>query len=361
MQNRRRHAIGQTLSEYIKLHLIKYRIFRYFLIGTPLFKKYSKLFILLSLLPIIWIFWKIDYQKLWSLTLSLPPWIFIFLIVSTLLSVVVQVWRVWILTKVYMPDLRFMELLSFHMISAFYTTFLPAASQDVIRSALLSKKGNYSYIWGATLLSRFAGLATLLLFSLNGLLIIDKNALPPYTAQSILIIFLVTVLLTFLSFSKTVTRPLRKTFGRFIPVKVFKIIADIRDGVYAYKKHKMVLVKFFLISIALQLIFVITNTITLYSISNKFFLKESLAFLPMIEIITSAAAFTPQGIGVREILLVFFFKYLQLSGESLGLYILLIYTFSTFSRLLGAIPLYAHFIIKKKQTIPVKNDTSNQT
>ena len=324
-------------------------------------KKYSKLLVLLSLLPIIWIFWKIDYHKLWSLTISLPSWVFIFLIASTLLSVAVQVWRVWILTKVYMPDLKFMELLSFHMISAFYTTFLPAASQDVIRSALLSKKGNYSYIWGATLLSRFAGLVTLLLFSLNGLLIIDKSSLPPYTVQSILIIFIVTVLLTFLSFSKTVTRPLRKAFGRFIPAKVYKIIADIRDGVYAYKKHRMVLVKFFFISILLQLIFVITNTFTLYSISDKFFFKETLAFLPMIEIITSAAAFTPQGIGVREIQLVLFFKYLQLSSESLGLYILLIYAFSTTSGLLGEVPIYAHFIIKKKQTPPINKDHSDST
>jgi len=312
---------------------------------------------ILSLLLVIWIFWKIDFHKLGSLIVSLPPWIFVFLIFSTFFSILVQVWRVWILTKVYVPEIKFKELLSYHMISAFYTTFLPPASQDVIRSALLSKKGNYSYIWGATILCRFSGLVTLLLFSVNGILVIDKSALPPHTAVSILIIFGITVIITLLSFSKTITRPLRNSFGRFIPSKIFKIISDIRDGVYVYKKHKSVLIKFFLISILLQLVFIITNTVTIFSISDKFYFKETIAFLPLIEIITSAAVFTPQGIGVREVLLLVFFKFLHLSTEALGLYVLLIYTFSTFSRLLGVIPLYAHLILKKAKKTPEISDT----
>ena len=313
-------------------------------------KKYSVLFFFLSLLPIVWIFLKIDYHKLGELIASLPLWIFGFLILSTFLSILIQVWRVWILTKVYVPSIKYKELLSFHMISAFYSVFLPNASQDVIRSTLLSKKGNYSYIWGATLLSRFAGLVTLLLFSVNGLFIIDKSSLPAYTIQSIVIIFIITTILTILSFSKTITRPIRRLSVRFIPVKIFQIISNVRDGVYAYKKHKMILLQFFLISILLQIVFVVTNAITIFSISGKLHFFEVLAFLPLVEIITSAAAFTPQGIGVREVLLLFFFKYLHLSNETLGLYILLIYTFSTFSRLLGVIPLYAHMFLPKSST-----------
>lgn len=302
---------------------------------------------LLSLLPIGWIFWKIDYHKFGTLITTIPLWIFGFLFISTFISILIQVWRLWVLTKIYAPEIKYKDLLSFHMISAFYSVFLPNASQDVIRSTLLSKKGNYSYIWGATLLSRFAGLITLLLFSVNGLCVVDKTSLPAYTINSIVIIFIITVILTLLSFSKTITRPFRKITIKFIPSKVFGIISNIREGVYAYKKHKSHLVLFFLVSILLQLVFVLTNTVTIMSISGKFYFIEVLAFLPLIEIITSAAAFTPQGIGVREVLLVFFFKYLHLSNETLGLYILLIYTFSTLTRLLGIFPLYKNLFFSK--------------
>jgi uncharacterized protein (TIRG00374 family) len=325
-----------------------------------LIKKYSVLFFFLSLIPIIWIFFKIDYHKLYGLIVSLPMWIFGFLALTTLLSVLVQVWRVWILTKVYVPEIKYSELLSFHMISSFYTIFLPAASQDIIRSTLLSKlrKGSASYIWGATLLSRFAGLITLLLFSINGLFILDKSTLPAYTIHSIIIFSIITVILAFLSFSKTVTRPIRQISEKVIPKKIFQIILNFRDGVYVYKKHKLVLIQFFFVSLLLQLIFIFASVMIIMSISGKFYLIEVLAFAPLIEIITSAAVFTPQGIGVREILLVFLFKYLHLSTEALGVYILLIYTFSIVSRLFGIFPLCKNVFFSKSP--PKKTTTANR-
>lgn len=279
----------------------------------------------------------------------MPIWIFGFLMMTTILSILIQVWRVWILTKVYVPEITYRELLSYHMISAFYSIFLPAASQDVIRSSLLSKKGNYSYIWGATFLSRFAGLVTLLLLSINGFFLLDKSSLPSYTLQSIGIVLLITIILALLSFSKTITRPLRLLLIKIIPAKIFEIISNIRNGIYAYKQHKMILIQFFLISILLQLLFIAACTMILKSISGHYFIIETIAFIPLIEIITSAAVFTPQGMGVREVLLVFFFKYLHLSNEALGIYILIIYLFSIISRLLGIIPLYKNLFFKKSK------------
>jgi uncharacterized membrane protein YbhN (UPF0104 family) len=134
---------------------------------------------------------------------------------------------------------------------------------------------------------------------------------------------------------------------KFVPVKIFEIISNIRNGIYAYKQHKKVLIQFFLISILLQLLFIAACVMILKSISGHYFILQTIAFIPLIEIITSAAAFTPQGIGVREVLLVFFFKYLHLSNEALGLYILIIYLFSIVSRLLGIIPLYRNLFFKK--------------
>jgi uncharacterized membrane protein YbhN (UPF0104 family) len=59
--------------------------------------------------------------------------------------------------------------------------------------------------------------------------------------------------------------------------------------------------------------------------------------MPIIEMISMAQPFTPNGMGVREALTTLMFQHLGLSKEQLGIYIILTLS-STLLRLIGAGP-----------------------
>jgi uncharacterized protein (TIRG00374 family) len=258
----------------------------------------------------------------------------------------IQVWRLWSLTKVYIQDISFLKMLSTHFISAFYSIALPSASLDIIRSTLLSHKENYSYIWAATLLCRFLGALVLLLFSFYGIFLSKSVELPPAAINVAVSFLMISIILLFLSFSKRLTRPIRLLLSKLLPVKFISIISNIREAVYIYRNQKKALLWLFFQSTLMQLLFLFVISFLIMCVTRKFYFIQVISFIPFIELAANSISITPQGMGIRELLLVVFFKFIQISKEEIGIYIFLSYALSIGTRLLGLIPLSWRFIEK---------------
>jgi uncharacterized protein (TIRG00374 family) len=301
---------------------------------------------LLALVPLIWIFSKINITNFSLLFSSISATIIIALFSISLTAQLVQSLRIWLLTNLYIPEIRFRDALSSQMISGLYAIVLPGSSQDIVRGALLTKKENYSYVWAATILGKSIGSFGLLFFALTGALILGRDSLSKniYLLLTILTFFI--VFISFLLFSKRFTRPLRKITSKIVPVKTMSFLMNIREAIYTYRHNKVALVVFVFLSLFMQLLVIVLSSTIFLAISGHYYFIESLLYIPIIELMSGLIAITPQGMGVREVQLIVLFDHLKLSKEQLGFYVLVLYSVSIIVRLLGIIPLVIR--MKKK-------------
>jgi hypothetical protein len=121
-------------------------------------------------------------------------------------------------------------------------------------------------------------------------------------------------------------------------VKALEIMENIRNGIYQYRYKKMNLFIVFSITILVQCLLIGYTILIIKGISGKFFIVECLTFIPIIEIVCLSVPLTPSGIGVREVLSKLMFDQIGLTGEQLGVYIMLGFL-ATSLKLVGAVPI----------------------
>jgi glycosyltransferase 2 family protein len=293
-----------------------------------------------ALIPIIWIFRTIDMRDMYHAALALPWWGVPLVVSTVLVSMFLQGVRWWMLLRTFIPHIGFSKVMGSHFAGIFYSIALPtSAAGDFVRTMLIAKDNDYSVAWGATWISRIVGLLALLLFSVLGLILIDKSSLPQAVIVSILTVFLLLALCFFLSFSKKVTRPVRAFLRKIVPlIKVMEVMENIRNGIYQYRFKKRTLLNVFLITVLVQLLLVGYACLIIKGLSGKFCTLECLTFIPMIEIVCVSVPLTPSGIGVRELLLALMFNHMGLSKEQLGVYIMLGFL-ATGLKLVGGVPI----------------------
>lgn len=127
-------------------------------------------------------------------------------------------------------------------------------------------------------------------------------------------------------------------------------LENIREGIYQYRTKKKDLLITIVLTTFIQIVFVFNLALTIKGVSGSFFFWECLAFMPIIEMISMAQPFTPNGMGVREALTTIMFQHLGLSKEQLGIYIILTLS-STLLRLIGAGPIFYGMIKKQKASV----------
>jgi len=307
----------------------------------PLWVKYF-----LALVPIIWIFSKIDFREMLQVFGKIAWWTIPFLIAVIILSMFLQGVRWWMLLKAFIPAISFSRVMNHHFSAIFYSIILPtSAAQDVVRSILISKENDYGISWGSTWVSRILGLLTLAILSIYGLFLIDRHFLPKIFFLTLIIILVALVLLFFLSFSKKITSKTRLAISKLIPSKALKIIEDVRQGVYIYRDKKKTLFFVFLATMFIQLLLVGSTCLVLAGISGKWFPFECLAYIPLIEILSLSIPLTPSGLGIREALTKLMFQQIGLSNEQLGVYIVL-GLLSIVLKLVGGVPVLFNLLRK---------------
>lgn len=300
----------------------------------------------------------IDFRNMGNVINHIAWWTVPAVILTTFVALVFQGLRWYVLLKSFNSDLKLGPALSAHFIATFYSIVVPSnLSQDVIKTVLISRQYSYASSWGATWLTKVIGLAISISLSLVGFAFLDlgyfKRILP-----SIAICLLLLITLVVLSFSKHVTRHFRALFGKILPAKFLNILENIRQGIYLYKNKKNYILRCILLTFATQFIMVINGMLLLAGITGKFYILETIAFIPAIEIIAVSFIFTPNGLGIREMLAYGMFTYIGLSKEQLGIYIILSYI-TLLMKLVGLVPLFANKKKSVKTNSPTVSTDSN--
>jgi|WetSurMetagenome_2_1015567.scaffolds.fasta_scaffold00008_46 uncharacterized protein (TIRG00374 family) len=292
-----------------------------------------------AVVPIAWIFFRIDWSRMLGTLASIAWWTVPLLFCTTLGGMFLQGFRWWLLMTPFSKAISLSKALQAHFAGLYYSIVLPtSAAQNIVRAVILSKKSDYSLSWGSSWVSGVIGLFVLAILSLTGLAGIERSTLPPGFFVSMLTSFAVLALLCLLSFSKRFTGPVRKGLSRILPGHLLGIMGNIREAVYKYRDAKRNLFLVFVVTTAMQLLLFCGACLVLYGISGRFILFESFCYLPIIEILCIAVPITPNGLGLREGLLALMFMQVGLSKEQLGIYVMLGF-FSITLKLVGGIAL----------------------
>ena len=292
----------------------------------------------LMVAPFFWIYFRVDIEQTLSDLANIAWWTVPFVIFSTVAVLFLQSFRWWVLLRIYVPDLKLLKVWSSHLRAGFYAMVIPSSlAQDAVRAVLLSHNIDYSLSWGSTWIYKISGLLGWLALSLIGIFLFETDALPSYIQQLILLSLLGLLFLSILSFSKSVTRPLRELIEKAHSSKILQKIKNVRQAVYAYRDKKYHLLYSIIIAILVQLVMVVGTAVAIFGISHELFIEECIIFIPLIELMIVVFPLTPGGVGIREALIVLMFEQLGLSIEQMSVYVALgVIAYAV--RLLGGIP-----------------------
>lgn len=279
----------------------------------------------LAVIPLVWIFSRIDFTRLGDTIRHVAWWTIPVLVVIILLGMFLQGLRWWMLLRAYLPTLALKRVLVSHFSALYYSIVLPTSgAQDVLRAVFIAKDNDYGVVWGASVVSRLLGAIVLVALALFGLLSLARHAVPHLRLYAIASVCLVAAAV-FAAFSKRITRPIRPVMARVVPAKLLAIGEKIRDGIYHYRSKRAVLGRVFAVTVVLQFLLVVNAALLAMGITGRFRLIEFLAFIPVIEMVCISLPITPGGVGVREALLAVMFNLIGIGKEELGVYIALGY------------------------------------
>ncbi len=301
--------------------------------------------ILLAVVPFFWIYSRLDFHKMVVAFPKVAWWTGPVLMTIVIASMTLQGIRWWILVKAFIPEVTFFRALSYHFIAVLYGTALPtSAAQDVIKTFMLANRNDSSASWAAIWMTRILGLPALGVLSAYGFVAMDKSSLPSGWVAGIVVFYLGAFLVFLVSFSKRLTRPFRFIIEKIAPVSVSRIISQVREGVYLYRNKKKDVLLAFAVTLLTQVSLVFSSLMTLKGITGHYFLWQCAAFVPLIELIAVSFPFTPNGMGVREMLNAAMSTYLGLTKEQFGIFVLFQFFFAYLPRTIGFLPvLHGYF------------------
>jgi uncharacterized protein (TIRG00374 family) len=304
--------------------------------------------IILSIVPFIWISTKLDINKLWPAVLAVN-WITIPLLFLAVFGFMfLQGLRWWILLRAFSNDLPFMRTMSYHFSSLFYSLILPnSTAQEIVRTLYITKHAGPVISWSAAWICKITALIISFGLSIYGLIILSGSGISGNLMLGSGILFLLISLLVLLSFSKKITKPLGIQLKRIIPLKYQSKLEKLREGIYQFRYKKKAIFLSLCCTLLSQILLISAAMFLIKGITNTFFIAECFAFIPLIEIISMAQPFTPNGIGVRDALIALMFKHLGLTTEQLGVYII-ISNLTILVKLTGAAPVL-HGIVKARR------------
>lgn len=306
--------------------------------------------LILGLAPIVWIFTRTDFTSVAENLKTISPLILSGILLLVITSIFLQGFRWWVLVKRFIPDLNLLLTLKVHLQSTFYAIILPSsAAQDVVRAVILSRSHSSSVIWASSWIARLTGLFVLMLLSAVGIGFLKPEILPQGFRLSFFSVLIAALFMGIASFSKSITRPLRQIGEKFAENRLIQFFSRLRNSIYDYKTAKLTLLQTFLLSLFTQMLLITNASLIFYAVTGEFYFWESLAFIPLIEIVSISLPLTPGGIGVREALIAVMFSQLGLDATQLGTYVTISLLVSL-TRLIGVIPLLYSALFQKAKT-----------
>jgi glycosyltransferase 2 family protein len=279
---------------------------------------------ILALLPFVWIFSRVDLARFGQAFQHVAWWTAPAVSCTILISFYLQGYRWWLLMRAVAPTISLSQATSAHFQGLFYSIVLPtSAAQDIVRAALLSRSEASSTVWGATWLCKLLGLAVMAVMLLCGLLAIDRTAIPRSVEVSLMSAFAALALLVLLSFSKRFTKGIRLVVQHRVPAKAMEWLLGVREVVYRYRDHRRGVLQALVVTVTVQAFGIAGASIILAGVVGRPHAAECLFFVPATEFVAVSIPLTPNGMGLREAMYAVFFRYLGLSTEQLGVFVVI--------------------------------------
>jgi uncharacterized protein (TIRG00374 family) len=273
-------------------------------------------------------------------------WTVVLSLACSLVGLFFQGVRWWVLIRAFSKSLSFLRSISVHLSSVFYSLVLPNSTiQEVIRTVSITKETGNVIGWSAAWVNKIIGVVVAFGISGTGLLISPAIKIPAIVNQIVFFLFFFMSIALVLSFSKKISRPIRKILSKFFPSLSW--FEKFREGIYQFRNRKKMLLLSLLVTMATQLFMLGGVSFLLFGITGKAYFAEVMAFIPLIEMVSMAQPFTPGGIGIREALVAVMFQHLGLSNEQLAIYVITS-NIQILLKLVGILPIL-HGTIKKKR------------
>jgi len=306
----------------------------------------------LVIAPIVWIYSRAELGAITATLASASVPAIACAVALTVTAMVLQGVKWWILIRRFVPELGAGTAVSVHLESTFYSFVLPSAlAQDVVKSVMLSKNHDPAVVWAASWLGRLIGFFSLLSYFIVGVVYMGNAALPSKFRAPLFAAVGLIALLGVASFSKRVTRPLGVVAAKIVSPKILAFAKKLRDGIYAFRHERATLALTLLVSAAVQLLVIISVSVTMYAVSGKYYFTECLVFVPLVEIMAISLPLTPGGLGIREALWALLFTRLGFTEGQTASYVTISLLLSM-TRLIGGVP-----VILKSLSHKHNNDT----
>lgn len=277
---------------------------------------------LLAVLPLIWIFGRMDLGLFFQACGQAAPWVIPFAVVSQYLIMFMQAVRWWLTQRPFAPSLTLRTSVVYHFLAGTYSAALPSSlAQDVLRTVMVTKQVGHGVGWGAAWANRIIGLAAWLVLCLCGLAFVERRLLPQGTTGVLAVVLMLMLLAVSVSFSKCATRPVRILLSRVVPASALAVMSAVRETVYQYRGKKATVLRLIVIALGIELCAVVCPAVAVYGISGTFPVAAFLFFIPLIEILVIALPLTFGGLGLRELLAATLLAQLGLTAEQTGLYV----------------------------------------
>ena len=204
--------------------------------------------------------------------------------------------------------LSFFKTLELNFIGLFFNTFMPSLTGgDVVKAYYVSKHTAQRLEAATTvLIDRVVGMLALLTIGAAASLYAISDTQIRKPAISIVVLFLIITILGIVLFNK---RFMKKFSFNVKGERWQKIVVSLKrvySAFYIYRSKKILLVKVFLMSIVMQLMFVLMNYQIALGLGLNVSMKYFFLFIPIISVI-SAIPITFAGWGLGESMYKYFF------------------------------------------------------
>ncbi len=293
------------------------------------------------------IFRNVNFEKIGSSFSHIRWWTVYAFMFCAFSGVFFQGVRWWILIYAFTKKLTFIRSMVIHFSSAFYSLILPNSTvQEIVRTVYATKTTGYVIGWSSAWICKIMGIVISFSFSVAGLLLLPNISIPPAATYIIYVLFALMCIALALSFTKKITRPVRKIIINRFPKLPIEWFEKLREGIYRFRDKKRMLGLSFLATVMAQTSLLSGVCFLLYGITGNTYFLEVTAFIPLIEMISMAQPFTPGGIGVRDALIALMFQHLNLTTEQLAVF-LVVNNLSILVKLTGLVPVVYEAIKQK--------------
>ncbi len=224
-------------------------------------------------------------------------------------------WRLKLILRAQSVNVSIFNAFVVAMAGYFFNNFVPSAmGADLFKGVYLSHGSNkVKEVFSSILVDRVIGLITLIMIAFGAMLSHQELFADKNVSRMILLMTVAALGVCLFFMSKSLARFLKPLLQLLPHKRGIDILRNFYDAIHGYKQHPLVVLQAVVISIVVQVLFFTSIYLLATAIHLNVALNLFLVFIPLV----SLAAIAPSlnGLGVRDVMFVYFFgKYCSEEG-----------------------------------------------